>query len=312
MLSQLEKLLYNEDRQLSIRRLLRRIFLEDRMIKVIALFITFALWYGVTGLRAPTTARLRNVALNMRLSNDMEVTNSPVQEVDLVVTGDKRRIETINPRDLLVSLDLTEVSAGDNTIQILPENVSRSVELPTGVRLEEVQPNKIAVRLEKVQEREIEVKIETEGSVAENFEVYNQTVVPQRVRVRGPESFVNSLDFVSTERINLNNQRANFTVRQVPVNIVNPKVTVLDAVVDVVFRVGERRIERLFVVTFPTENGNRTATVVLFGGRSVVEALTPHELNVQLFKNEAGEDSLRLNLQPEIQESVEIRRLKIN
>ena len=312
MFLQVEKLLRSEDRQLSIRRLLRRIFLEDRMIKVIALFITFALWYGVTGLRAPTTARLRNVALNMRLSNDMEVTNSPVQEVDLVVTGDKRRIETINPRDLLVSLDLTEVSAGDNTIQILPENVSRSVELPTGVRLEEVQPNKIAVRLEKVQEREIEVKIETEGSVAENFEVYNQTVVPQRVRVRGPESFVNSLDFVSTERINLNNQRANFTVRQVPVNIVNPKVTVLDAVVDVVFRVGERRIERLFVVTFPTENGNRTATVVLFGGRSVVEALTPHELNVQLFKNEAGEDSLRLNLQPEIQESVEIRRLKIN
>jgi YbbR domain-containing protein len=217
MFLQVEKLLRSEDRQLSIRRLLRRVFLEDRMIKVIALFITFALWYGVTGLRAPTTARLRNVALNMRLSNDMEVTNSPVQEVDLVVTGDKRRIETINPRDLLVSLDLTEVSAGDNTIQILPENVSRSVELPTGVRLEEVQPNKIAVRLEKVQEREIEVKIEIEGSVAENFEVYNQTVVPQRVRVRGPESFVNSLDFVSTERINLNNQRANFTVRQVPV-----------------------------------------------------------------------------------------------
>jgi hypothetical protein len=45
----------------------------------------------VTGLRAPTTARFRSIPLNLRVSSDIEVTNSPVQEVDLVITGDKRR-----------------------------------------------------------------------------------------------------------------------------------------------------------------------------------------------------------------------------
>ena len=118
-----------------------------------ALVITFALWLGVTGLRAPTTARLKNVTLNLRVSNSIEVTNSPVQEVDLVVTGDKHKIDQINPRDLVASLDLTEVQAGDRTVQITPENVN--VELPTGVKLEEVQPNKIAIKLEAVMEREI-------------------------------------------------------------------------------------------------------------------------------------------------------------
>ena len=288
--------------------MLRRIFLEDWLTKVIALFITVALWLGVTGLRAPTTARFRSVPLNLRVSNNIEVTNSPVQEVDLVIMGDKRRIDQLNPRDLVVSLDLTDVTAGERTVQITPENVS--VELPTGVRLEEIQPNKIAVKLEAVGEREVTVKAETEGAVAENYEIYSRTISPIKVRVRGPESFIKSLDSISTEKINLENRSEDFTVRQVALNVVNPKVTLLDTVVDVNFRVGEKRIERMFTIPIPGET--KSAAVVLYGGRSVLESLKPEDLQVEMVKTEAGETSLNLVLPPEIRGQVEIRKLKIN
>ena len=303
-----EKFFPNDERQISFRRLLRRIFLEDWLTKVIALFITVALWLGVTGLRAPTTARFRSVPLNLRVSNNIEVTNSPVQEVDLVITGDKRRIDQLNPRDLVVSLDLTDVTAGERTVQITPENVS--VELPTGVRLEEIQPNKIAVKLEAVGEREVTVKAETEGAVAENYEIYSRTISPIKVRVRGPESFIKSLDSISTEKINLENRQEDFTVRQVALNLVNPKVTLLDTVVDVNFRVGEKRIERMFTIPIPGET--KSAAVVLYGGRSVLESLKPEDLQVEMVKTEAGETSLNLVLPPEIRGQVEIRKLKIN
>ena len=231
-----EKYFQTEDRQITFRRLLRRIFLEDWLTKVVAMVITIALWLGVTGLRAPVTARLRSIPFNIRVSNDIELTNSPVQEVDLVITGDKRKIDQLNPRDLVVSLDLSDVPAGDRAVNITPENVS--IELPQGVKIVEVQPNKIAVKLERVEEREITVRAETEGAAAEGYEVYNQTIAPEKVRVRGPESFVKTLDFISTEKISLNNMNANFTVQQVALNVVNPKITVLDTVVDVTFRIG--------------------------------------------------------------------------
>lgn len=304
----MENFFQKEDWQFSFRRMLRRAFLEDWLIKAVALFITLALWLGVTGLRAPATARLRGVPLNIRVSNDAEITNSPVQEVDLVINGDKRKIEQFNQRDLIVSVDLSDVAAGDRTVQITPENVN--VELPNGVRLEEIQPNKIAVKIERVEERDVTVKAETEGALSENFEIYSKTVSPQKARVRGPESFVKMLDSISTEKINLENRQADFTARQVALNVVNPKITLLDTVVDVAFRVGEKRIEKTFVV--PIENENKTATVVLYAARSVLENLKTENLRVETAKNEAGETSLNLILPTELQETVEIKKLKSN
>ena len=305
-----EKFLQKEQRQISFRRLFQRVFLDDWVIKALALAITFALWLGVTGLRTPTRERLRNISLVVRVSNDLEVTNSPVQEVDLVVTGDKRKIDQIKREDLLVSLDLTDTQPGDRTVKITPENVS--VELPTGVKLEEVQPNKIAVKLEPVEEREISVKADTEGSVAENFEIYSQTVLPTKVKVRGPSSYIRSLDSVSTEKINLENRQADFTTQQVGLNLVNPKITLIDTVVDVIFKIGEKRIERLFLIPVKTDNKSGTATVVLYGVRSVLDALRSENLQVDIVNTEAGDNSLRLLLPAEIQGKVEIRKLKIN
>jgi hypothetical protein len=274
------------------------------------LLITLALWFGVTGLRAPITTRLNNVTLKSRVSNELEITNSPVTEIDLVITGDKRRIDQINAENLIVSFDLTDATAGEQVIQLTPENVN--VELPTGVKLEEIQPNKIAVKLENVLEREIPVKPELEGSVAEGYEIYSAVSLPPKVRVRGPESFVKSLDFVSTEEINVENAQSDFNVQQVALNVINPKITLLDAVVDVVFRIGERRIERLFFVPVESETEGKTATVVLYGARSLLNNLRQEVLQVQMLKTESGSESLQLVLPGEIQGQVEIRRLKIN
>ena len=303
----IEKIFQNDDRQLTFRRLLRRIFLDDWLVKGVAMVITVALWLGVTGLRVPTTERLRNITLRPRVSDQIEVTNISAQEVDLLVTGDRRKIETIKQDGLIVSLDLTDVQAGDRSVQITPENVS--VELPSGVKLEELQPSKIAVKLERVEEREVAIKVEIEGIVAENYEVYGETVSPPKVRVRGPESLLKSLDYIETEKITLENQQADFIVQRIALNITNSAVKPLDTtVVDVAFRVGEKRIERLFSV--PVKSENKKASVILFGPRSVIESLKPEDLRVENIKNEAGENYLKLNLPLEIQDKVEVRKLR--
>lgn len=305
-----DKLLEKDQRQIFLRRLIRRVFYDDWLIKLFALLITFALWFGVTGLRAPITTRLSNVTLKPRVSSNLEITNSPVSEVDLVITGDKRRIEQIYSENLVVSVDLTEAGAGERVIQLTPENIN--VELPTGVKLEEIQPNRIALRLENVLERDVAVRPEIEGAVADGFEIYSIAALPPRIRLRGPESYVKSLDFVSTERINVENLQNDLTAQQVQLNVINPKVTLLDAVVDVVIKIGERRIERLFVVPVESETEGKRATVILYGPRSILDNLQMESLQVRESKNEAGQDTPQLTLPPDIQEKVEVRRLRIN
>lgn len=304
-----ERFTEKEQRQLFLRRIFRRVFLEDWGTKLIALGISFALWLGVTGLRAPTTVRLKNVTLNTRISNDMEMTNTPTQEVDIVVTGDKRNIDRLTARDLVISVDLTDVKSGDRIVQLSPETVN--LELPSGVKLDEIQPNKIAIKLEKVEEKEVEVKVETEGNVAEGFEVYGVTVLPTKVRVRGAESFVKSLDSVSTEKINIENLKDNHFARQIGLNLVNPKLTLLNTIVDVSFRIGEKRLERMFVVPVNTEAGTKNVSIVLLGGRSVLEKLRSEDLQVEIIKSETGEETPQVTLPEDLQNKVEIRKAKI-
>ena len=305
-----EKFFEKERRQVFLRRLFRRVFLEDWGTKLVALGITAALWLGVTGLQKPTSRRLNSVPLILNFSSEMEATNSPLKEVDIVVTGDKTKISRLRSEDLVVSIDLTDMTAGERTIQLTPENIN--VDLPSGLKIDEIQPGKIAVKLEKVEEREIAVKPEIEGGVADGFEIYAQAIVPAKVRVRGPESFVKSLDSISTEKIALDNRREDFTARQIGLNVVNPKITVVDTIVDVIFKIGEKRTERLFVVPYKTETEMKKATVLLFGARSILEKLTAEEMSVVFSIDENGENIPQIVLPADIQGKVEVKSLKIN
>ncbi len=305
MASGVENSLGRRSNALFFKQILRKIFLEDWLMKLVALVITFALWVGVTGLSKPTQQRMSGIPLTLRFSNNTEVTNSPIQEVDIVISGDKRKIDQINKNDLIISLDLTDVQPGDRVIQLTPDNVS--VSLPTGIKLDEIQPRRIAIKLEAVEEKEIPVNAVTDGEVPDGLEVYSETVAPQKIRVRGPASFIRSLTSVTTDKIDLTNRGADFTAKQVSVNVSNPKATLLDTVVDVTFRIGEKRVEKTFVVT-SKDDPKRKMTVVLFGGRSLFEGVKAEDLQVEFVKNSAGEDRPQITLPGSLLDKVEVRK----
>ena len=50
-----------------------------------------------------------------------------------------------------------------------------------------------------------------------------------------PGELIKTLDFVETERIDLTGKKEEFTARQIPVSVSNPKAAVLNTVVDVIF-----------------------------------------------------------------------------
>ena len=292
-------------RRFFFRHIVKKIFLEDWVMKLVALVITLGLWLGVTGLSTPTVTRFSGVPLALRVSNNAEITNVPIQQVDVVLSGDKRRISQLNKSDLFASIDLTDVPMGERLVPLTPETVSLT--LPPGIKLDEVQPNRIPVRLEAVEEKELPVTVETEGDLPEDHEIYSQTILPAKVHVRGPASFLKTLSSVATDKIDLTNRTEDFIARQVGIPLGNPKATVLENVVDVAFRIGEKRIERLYLVSVSNDLPGKRATVVLFGPRSLFDDLKPADMSVQLVSEKP-----QLTLPPPLDGRVQIRELKVN
>ncbi len=295
------------NKSLFARNIVRKIFLEDWALKLTALVITLGLWLGVTGLSTPTTRRL-TVPLSLSISNNAEITNAQ-NEVEIVISGDKRKIDQINKSDLVATLDLTDVAPGDRVISLTPDNVS--VALPQGIKLIEVQPGRIAVKLEAVEEKEIDVKTQTKGSPAPGFEVYDISVSPPKIKVRGPADFVRVLEFVETDMIDLTGKKGEFTAKQIPVSVTNPNATVLNTVVDVYFRIGERRIERAFTVPVAGLAG-MTASFTVFGPRTLLARTRSDAFKVEIVLGDNGEEMPEVILPAELQDFAEVRKLRLN
>ena len=298
----IDKILQKERQEFSFRRLLQQIFIDDWVMKSIALAITLALWFGVNGLHTPTVERLKDITLKLRISNNLEITNDPVKEVDLVVRGDTRKIDQI-PKDLEVSVELADVQPGDRTIELTPDTVNIK-DLPTGVKLEEIQPSRISITLEPVEKREVPVKVATLNNLPEGFEMYREpAAVPNKVVVRGPASYVNSLDFISTDRIDLRGKKEDFATQQVKLNTSNSKVTIVDKTsVDVFFKVGEKRIDKLYFA--PVNDSDENEKVILYGPKSLLSSLEADDFLVEQLDSGS---SLRLVLPEKLKGAVMVR-----
>jgi YbbR domain-containing protein len=295
---------------LSFKRLARKAFLEDWPMKLVALVITLALWFGVNFLRTPTTETYTDIPLNLRAPGNMDVTYSDFQKVTIRVSGDSAKLDALNKNSLTLTRDLTDVGPGQSTVELTTDNVA--IVLPMGVKLVEIQPSRIPVRIETVEEKDIAVQASIEGRPAEGYEVYYSNPVPQKVRVRGPSSYIKSLEFVSTEKINIENKTGDFVAKQVPVSLLNPKAALLDSVVvDVSFRIDEKRIERSFGVPVKDDPAGRSVYVLLYGPQSLIEKIKPADLKAAIEKTDSGEDSANTILPTELQDKVEIRRQEI-
>ena len=294
-------------RTLFAKHVIRKLFLEDWGLKLTALVVTFGLWFGVTGLSTPTTKRL-TVPLIPSISNNAEITNTLIQDVDIVISGDKRKLDQINKSDLAATLDLTDVAPGDRVVSLTPENVS--VALPQGIKLVEIAPSRIAVNLEAVEEKEIEVNAVTTGVPATGYEIYVASVLPPKIRVRGPASIIKMLDYVQTDAIDVAGRKEGFAANQIAVTSPNPKAAVLNTVVDVVFSIGEKRIERPFAAPVAGVPG-KTATFIIFGPRTLLQKIKADEFKVEMILNDNGEEVPHVILPAELQDLAEVRNLKL-
>lgn len=296
-----------------VERWLRKIFVEDWNLKLLALAITLGLWYGVTGQRTPVTVRLRGVQLIFRLPTDMEISNEPPKEVEVTLTGNKRTLDAINARDLVAYVDVSERKPGERAEQLTPRRIK--IELPEGVRVEDIKPNKVPLHLEPRVEREIEVEVRRDGKLPEGYDLLAVKVSPDKVKVRGPASHISLLTKAPTEIISLDGHRESFNATQTAIDIPDQKIDVLDTVVNVYLEIGEQRIEKTFAgiavrISSGVQAQPARATATLYGPRSAIEKLRADDLQLLLEASADGAMTPRLVLPSGLEGRVELRSTK--
>lgn len=267
-------------------QLLRRIFIEDWSLKLLSLAIAIVLWLLVTGQNQPVTAHV-NVQLNFIRPQSLEISNDPPRTVDVMLTGSRSKLDDLTSLDLVATVDISDQRAGERVLRLADKAV---ITLPQGIKVDGFQPSAIPIRLEEIVDRQVTVEPKLEGKPAEGFEVYGVYPGKGSVSVRGPASRVNSLQRVTTESISLAGRKESFTAQNVALDVPDPKVDLLEPMVNVDVEIGEKRIEKIFSgVAVTTAQGDKvqpaTTSVTLLGVASFLDSLKAEELKIVLDSN---------------------------
>jgi len=217
---------------------LRKMFLEDWGLKLLALAITMVLWLAVTGQNAPVTQRIEGVQLNFLRQEGLDISNDPVSNVEVTVKGSPSLLDQMKLRDLVVTVDISDQKAGERVIRLSPDGVK--MDLPAGVKILSFRPATVPIRLSPTLEQEVEVDVKFEGNLPEGFEITGIITTPSRVRVRGPSDRLNALKKATTETVSLDGRKESFLLTRVSINIPDPKIDLLDPTVDVRVEIAEK------------------------------------------------------------------------
>jgi YbbR domain-containing protein len=265
------------------RKLLRRIFVEDWSLKLLSLAIAIVLWLLVTGQNQPVTAHV-NVQLNFIRPQALEISNDPPHTVDVMLTGSRNKLDDLTSLDLVATVDISDQRAGERVLRLADK---AQITLPQGIKVDGFQPSAIPIRLEEIVDRQVAVEPKLEGKPDEGYEVYSVYPNKDRVAVRGPASRVEGLQKVATESIWLAGHKESFTASNVALDVADPKIDLLEPMVNVTIEIGERRIEKTFAgVDVVTSDGGKvqpaTTSVTLLGGASLLETIKPEQFRVVL------------------------------
>jgi YbbR domain-containing protein len=220
-----------------------RLLSGDTLLRAVSLGLAIVLWVVIAG--RYTAERGLTVPVELRnFPPDLELTGDLVNSVNVRLRASPGLVESLDPGQVLVRIDLKGAEEGEHIIQLTSEHI----EVPFGFRVVKITPSLLTINLERSLSKTLPVRPRILGQPAPGYEVEAVTSEPAEVRVRGPRSRVQEIESAFTEPVSV--QGADVTVEQyVNVGLEDPLLNLESAEsqeVKVVVRIRERQEERLF------------------------------------------------------------------
>ena len=269
-----------------LKQWVRHLHIENKWLLLMSLLLAIVLF--IFSRQPVSDVKLFNVPLEYRgQRSDVEISGEVTQTVSVRVRGPRDLVRSLMPSQLAVTADLTNKEAGERVIQLHPSDVS----LPdNNIHVVQVEPASIRLVLEPKVKKRVAVEGQLIGQPANGLEVYGCKIEPDSIEIEGAESQVKKVGRLLTESVNLNGHSKSFDT-SVDVETPHSSLRVLTATpIKMFVEVGERRIFKRFPTVpvhwlNPTAGGQlltKTVEVQLYGPGSVLEALRPTDLRVEV------------------------------
>lgn len=256
---------------------MRRLFVQNGSLKLIAFILTLALFIWVREDRESAVTGF--VPIRAVIPDDLVITSEPPERVRITVGGRWSDLNKFDPSQLPpVTLEVDQESQG------LVPITADMLRLPPGLRVTSIQPSYVRVDLEPAASKTIPIRPRIVGEPAESFELGDVRIRPPKLNVTGPQSAVEDLQYVWTEPIDVTDRTETFEKR-VQLRLDNPFIQydvdrVITAEVPISTQEVTRTIQDVSVVgvdtTYATTVRPSTITVTVRGPKPIVDRMS-HE-----------------------------------
>src|SRR5690554_3710667 len=189
---------------LTLRNILRRIFVHNFSLKFIAGVLTLALYIWVSEDRETVVASFAPVRIVV--PDNLMLVSDPLDRVKVTIRGRWSDINRFDPSNLEpIRLDLTRADS-DSIVTIS----STMVRVPPGLRVVSIEPSSMYVELEQEAQRMVPIIPQTTGQPQSSYVVEGIDVNPARVAIRGPRSRLDRINSVQTEPVDVSNHNESF------------------------------------------------------------------------------------------------------
>ena len=183
--------------------LLRVLFLENTVLKIVALVFAIALWFLVVGEKRTEVGFL--IPLEFKnLPGDMIIAGEPLHEIEVRVLGSKKILANLSPVQLTADLDLSTAKEGINNFIIS----LRDVKVPKGVEVIKINPASLLIHIEpRIISKAIRVKVKLTGSPARGISIKGISVKPDTVKIFGVQTRLKDMEEIYTVPMDINGIR---------------------------------------------------------------------------------------------------------
>ncbi len=173
--------------------------LEFGLVAIVCLMCISGIWFSFArGLE--TLINLSVPVEYMNRSSQMEIMDTSVNSVSLVLGGSGVLTKSLTGEHVKVKIDLANAKTGVNTFSLTRENI----ELPPGIILKKIDPAFVEVVLDMPVTRVVPVQVDWVGRLSPDFLVETVDLSPEKISLIGGSQTLEHISTIYTEKVSLN------------------------------------------------------------------------------------------------------------
>ena len=209
-------------------------------LKILSVIIAILLWFFVIG------ESKNEIGLNAPLEfkgipQDVTIVNNIPSTVHIRLKGSATLLRPLTEKQPLFNIDLSQVKIGENVIMLEKKDLKN---IPLGVEVIDISPVAITVILDKIIEKRLPVMVKTTGTLPRGYQLAETKIMPDSVLAKGTKSYLQEIDTISTNPINLSTIKDK-TTREVTLSFDPKRLKFIDPLkVKVYISISEERTQR--------------------------------------------------------------------